>query len=304
VGRHTDRFVPGARAVPAKRPGTVLAVSPASGRHGVSPPGAGFACGRGRRDVDAVLIGDGPELPRARSEAAGIDGITFTGALPHAQMPACLAAADIGVAPFDTAAHPPLQLAFYWSPLKVFEYMAAGLPVVAPRIPRLLDFDRARRLLMTGRRVPGRGADHLADHDEWRLGAEARQRVCGEFGWAAHCRARRRDPPGDAAAEPVMRVLVATDAFPPVCGGSGWSTYELARGLRKRGHEVSIAQVHAGAPAEHGRSYDGFRILAIEQPAPPVPFVRNYFRNERLWARAELAPSRPDARTSSTRSTC
>ena len=34
-----------------------------------------------------------------------------------------------------SAAHPPLQLAFYWSPLKVFEYMAAGLPVVAPAHP-------------------------------------------------------------------------------------------------------------------------------------------------------------------------
>ena len=40
----------------------------------------------------------------------------------------------------------------------------------------------------------------------------------------------------------MMRILVATDAFPPVCGGSGWSTYELARGLRERGHEVCIVQ--------------------------------------------------------------
>ena len=31
-----------------------------------------------------------------------------------------------------------------------------------------------------------------------------------------------------------MRILIPTDAFPPVCGGSGWSTYELARGLRAR----------------------------------------------------------------------
>ena len=34
-----------------------------------------------------------------------LDGITFTGAVPHAEMPAFLAAADIGVAPFDVAAH-------------------------------------------------------------------------------------------------------------------------------------------------------------------------------------------------------
>jgi len=83
-----------------------------------------------------------------------------------------------------------------------------------------------------------------------------------------------------------MRILVATDAFPPLCGGSGWSTYELARGLRERGHEVCVVQVHAGSPAGHDRSYDGFRVRAIGQPAPAVPFVRNYFKNERLWARA------------------
>jgi glycosyltransferase involved in cell wall biosynthesis len=86
-----------------------------------------------------------------------------------------------------------------------------------------------------------------------------------------------------------MRILIATDAFPPVCGGSGWSTYELARGLRERGHEVVVVQAHAGSPAEHDRSYDGFRVRAIEQPAPRVPFAQNYFKNERLWSRVATA---------------
>ncbi len=52
-------------------------------------------------------------------------------------MPAYLAAADIGVAPFEIGAHRPLSLGFYWSPLKIFEYMAAGLPVVAPAVDRI-----------------------------------------------------------------------------------------------------------------------------------------------------------------------
>ena len=86
-----------------------------------------------------------------------------------------------------------------------------------------------------------------------------------------------------------MRVLVATDAFPPVCGGSGWSTYELVRGLRERGHDVTIVQAHAGSPDERDRTYDAFRVRAVGQTAPPVPFVRNYFKNERLWRRAASA---------------
>ena len=80
-----------------------------------------------------------------------------------------------------------------------------------------------------------------------------------------------------------MNVLVATDAFPPVCGGSGWSTYELARGLRLRSHGVLIVQPRPGQPeGVRETSYDGFRVLEFGAAAPDVPYIRNYFKNERL----------------------
>ena len=82
-----------------------------------------------------------------------------------------------------------------------------------------------------------------------------------------------------------MRVLLATDAFPPVCGGSGWSTYELARGLRTRGHHVLIVQPRPRtAQGVRDTTYDEFRVVEFGAPAPPVPFVRNYFKNEKLYA--------------------
>ena len=83
-----------------------------------------------------------------------------------------------------------------------------------------------------------------------------------------------------------MRVLLATDAFPPVCGGSGWSTYELARGLRARGHEVRVVQPRPGAPpGERVREYDAIEVREFGAPAPAIPYVRNYYKNERLHAR-------------------
>ena len=81
-----------------------------------------------------------------------------------------------------------------------------------------------------------------------------------------------------------MRLLIATDVFPPICGGSGWSAYELARGLRARGHELTIVRPRLGgaAPTEE-EEFDGFRPVAFSAPAPGIPFVRNWFRNERFW---------------------
>jgi glycosyltransferase involved in cell wall biosynthesis len=80
-----------------------------------------------------------------------------------------------------------------------------------------------------------------------------------------------------------MKILIPTDAFPPVCGGSGWSTYELARGLRARGHDVAIVQPRPGTAAgARETEYDGFRVVQFGAPAPDIPYVRNYYKSERL----------------------
>ena len=83
-----------------------------------------------------------------------------------------------------------------------------------------------------------------------------------------------------------MNILLVTDSFPPVCGGSGWSTYELARGLRDRGHQVLVLKVSAAARGvEFERQFDGFRVIDYRTFAPPVPGLRNYLKNERLYRR-------------------
>jgi glycosyltransferase involved in cell wall biosynthesis len=141
-----------------------------------------------------VFIGDGPERVAAERCARGIPGITFTGALPHDRLPAGLSHADIGIAPFEPARHAPLRLGFYWSPLKIFEYMASGLPVVAPALPRLSRLvEHGREGILYDPEDP-KGLDKaivsLADpHVRMRMSAAARARVVRDFSWDAHCAA-------------------------------------------------------------------------------------------------------------------
>jgi glycosyltransferase involved in cell wall biosynthesis len=199
-GADTERFVPTASgALPwTKHAGTIDCVFAGAFRtwHGAIQlvEAIRLLQTQGQSAFRGVLIGDGPERPAAERAAAGLDGITFTGAVAHERMPAALAAGDIGVAPFDVAQHSPLTLGFYWSPLKIFEYMAAGLPVVAPAIPRLqrLVANAAQGVLYQPA-TPHALAEALTTlSDASRraaLGAAARERAVREYSWQAHCRA-------------------------------------------------------------------------------------------------------------------
>ena len=141
-----------------------------------------------------VFIGDGPERRHAEAIAGELPGVTFTGALPHAALPAHFAATDIGVAPFDISRHPSLALGFYWSPLKIFEYMAAALPVVAPapaRLAALVEDGREGVLYDPGEaQALDRALVMLADPaTRAALGSAARERAVRQYSWRAHCQA-------------------------------------------------------------------------------------------------------------------
>ena len=74
-----------------------------------------------------LMVGSGPLEARLRHQAGrlGLDGrVTFTGSLPHSEIPRRVATFDVAVAPYL-----PLD-DFYFQPLKVIEYLAAGKPVI------------------------------------------------------------------------------------------------------------------------------------------------------------------------------
>jgi glycosyltransferase involved in cell wall biosynthesis len=107
-----------------------------------------------------LLVGAGPEQERLEDQARALgvaDHVELTGAVPSSEVPALLHRMDLATAPY-----PPLEEC-YFSPLKVYEYLAAGLPVVASRVgvlPTLLDGGPAGTL---GALVTPGAATELAD---------------------------------------------------------------------------------------------------------------------------------------------
>lgn len=87
------------------------------------------------KDWKLRIIGDGPmraELDDL-ARSLGID-VDFRGAVAPDAIPQHMAGTAIGVAPYPAMDTDSDQ---YFSPLKVYEYMAAGLPVVASRVGQL-----------------------------------------------------------------------------------------------------------------------------------------------------------------------
>jgi len=137
-----------------------------------------------------LVIGDGPmrEWLQGYVRGAELEGhVSFTGWRAHDEVAALLAGADVAVAPY-----PPLEN-FYFSPLKLFEYLALGMPVVASDIGQIRDVIRpgihglltppgdalaltdaleALALDESLRRRLGRAAARIGRNYSWRVNAE------------------------------------------------------------------------------------------------------------------------------------
>lgn len=79
------------------------------------------------KHIQVVLVGDGKEKPALQQRAAelGLGDVSFVGSVPKSEMPGALAAADACIAILK-----PLEAYKTTYPNKVFDYMAAGKPVV------------------------------------------------------------------------------------------------------------------------------------------------------------------------------
>jgi glycosyltransferase involved in cell wall biosynthesis len=152
-------------------------------------------------DALFLFVGDGPSWQKARSLARELgieDHVLFTGAVSYREMPSVLRQARIGVAPYQPGRLGQMQLGFYWSPLKVFEYMAMGVPVVTLDVPELAEIVRPEK---EGLLVPEGDPETLAralssllrdPTTAHAMGAAGRERVESRFSWQVHCRELER----------------------------------------------------------------------------------------------------------------
>lgn len=105
---------------------------------------------RADRTWRLLLVGDGPvaDAVRSRLRAAGLaDRAELIGAVSPAEVPTYLHRMDIACAPYPAGGED------YFSPLKVYEYLAAGVPVIASavgQLPAALDHGRLGRLVRPG----------------------------------------------------------------------------------------------------------------------------------------------------------
>ena len=139
--------------------------------------------------VRLVLIGGGSELGnvkrRMAEDARVADRANFVGQVPHDEVPSYLAALDIALLPAHES---------FTSPLKLFEYMAAAKPVVAPALPNIAEIvrDGETGLLFPPGNVEAMASQvlRLIDAPEQRqiLGEAARSEVLAKYTWEANAR--------------------------------------------------------------------------------------------------------------------
>lgn len=183
-GVNTDRIRPAVVRRPADATPVIGFVGTLKPWHGVDVLVDAMAdlARRGRR-ARLLVVGDGPERTalQERADALGIDA-EFTGAVAPEHMPTMLTLLDVGVAPYRAADD-------YFSPLKVCEYLAAGVPVVASdvgQVPELVRHGRTGLLTQPGDALALADALQLLVDDPvlcGRMADDARRHALADLGW-------------------------------------------------------------------------------------------------------------------------
>jgi glycosyltransferase involved in cell wall biosynthesis len=191
-GANVEAFHPGRRSETRRRgwgasEETCVVLFSGSHRpwHGVETLLAAARLLQDRKDVLFVLAGG--DRTGVASDFQGC----FLGRVPYKDMPEVTASADVSAAPYDRSKLRSLELGFFWSPLKIFEALASGVPVITLDIAPLHDIVRdGQEGSFFKEKDPSdlaRVIASLADDRTRReaMGKRARERAL-QFSWEAH----------------------------------------------------------------------------------------------------------------------
>lgn len=137
-------------------------------------------------DLHFLFVGTGPLEESLKQYVLTnnlMADVTFTGGLPFQDIPKYIGAMDIAVAPYPKLDN------FYYSPIKIFEYMASGKPVIASKIGQIENIIEHNK---TGILVEPGNIDELTDNIlklscdndlRKKLGENAFEKVKSEYTW-------------------------------------------------------------------------------------------------------------------------
>jgi glycosyltransferase involved in cell wall biosynthesis len=143
-----------------------------------------------RPNARLLLVGDGDTRKRMAQQATNLgigDRVHFTGSVPHGSVPRYLAAADVAVVPY-----PPLPVDVWLSPLKLFEYMACGLAIVASATGQVVEVIQNGHNGLTvapgDSSTMGQAINRLLDDDVFRaqMGHQARHDAVTSHSWTLY----------------------------------------------------------------------------------------------------------------------
>jgi glycosyltransferase involved in cell wall biosynthesis len=136
-----------------------------------------------KSDVRGLIVGEDASIGELIERSSLSSRIILTGNVPYGSIPEYISAMDIAVAPYPDIEN------FYFSPLKIFEYMAMRKPVIASGIGQIRDIIVHRHngyLVEPGDvRELAAGIIELADNTELcrEIAKNARQTIEQNYSW-------------------------------------------------------------------------------------------------------------------------
>ena len=256
-----------------------------------------LALAESRRDWSFALVGPiGPGDPRADMSAlAAQPNIYLLGPRPYEELPSVLRGADAGLIPYAIN-----ELTKSIFPMKVYEYLAAGLSVIATPLPALAGIEEvATAADATGiaalieealaEDTPERKAARArkAETHSWELRLEeigaaiAALEASGRQSGVGHDERTRR-PDADPTGDPAMAGdLLVTMHTPSLRSGRDMRTYGVARALAANG-PLTVLYVRFGAETPD-EAYEAIPGIQLREVIPS----RGHSRL-RAYARARL----------------